>query len=151
MAHNNGGTFVLLFYVFFFIKRYFFMDLSHFSYSHIYWIFLLPLIGAGADVVTGWIQASINNNWKSDIMRAGLYRKSGELLIVVLGFVAEQAVPVIGQYKLATWISLYICIMETISVLENLDKAGVGFPKSILKKLGRLKDEMDGDEDNDRE
>lgn len=127
------------------------MDLSTFSYSHIYWIFLLPLIGAGADVVTGWIQASINNNWKSDIMRAGLYRKSGELLIVVLGFVAEQAVPVIGQYKLATWISLYICIMETISVLENLDKSGVGFPKSILKKLGRLKDEMDGDEDNDRE
>lgn len=127
------------------------MDFSTFSYSHIYWIFLLPLIGAGADVVTGWIQASINNNWKSDIMRAGLYRKSGELLIVVLGFVAEQAVPVIGQYKLATWISLYICIMETISVLENLDKAGVGFPKGILKKLGRLKDEMDGDEDNDRE
>ncbi len=127
------------------------MDLSNFSYSHIYWIFLLPLIGAGADVVTGWIQASINNNWKSDIMRAGLYRKSGELLIVVLGFVAEQAVPVIGQYKLATWISLYICIMETISVLENLDKAGVGFPKGILKKLGRLKDEMDGDENNDRE
>lgn len=123
------------------------MDLSNFSYSHIYWIFLLPLIGAGADIVTGWIQASINNNWKSDIMRAGLYRKSGELLIVVLGFVAEQAVPVIGQYKLATWISLYICIMEAISVLENLDKAGVGFPKSILKKLGKVKEELDGDDD----
>ena len=27
------------------------MDLSTFSYSHIYWIFLLPLIGAGAEVV----------------------------------------------------------------------------------------------------
>ena len=124
------------------------MDLSTFSYSHIYWIFLLPLIGAGADIVTGWIQASVNNNWKSDIMRAGLYRKSGELLIVVLGFVAEQAVPVIGQYKLATWISLYICIMEAISVLENLDKAGVGFPKSILRKLGKVKEELDGDEDD---
>ena len=124
------------------------MDLSTFSYSHIYWIFLLPLIGAGADIITGWIQASVNNNWKSDIMRAGLYRKSGELLIVVLGFVAEQAVPVIGQYKLATWISLYICIMETISVLENLDKAGVGFPKSILRKLGKVKEELDGDDDD---
>lgn len=122
------------------------MDLSTFSYSHIYWIFLLPLIGAGADIVTGWIQASVNNNWKSVIMRKGLYRKSGELLIVVLGFVAEQAVPVIGQYKLATWISLYICIMEAISVLENLDKAGVGFPKSILRKLGKVKEELDGDE-----
>jgi len=124
------------------------MDLSTFSYSHIYWIFLLPLIGAGADIVTGWIQASVNNNWKSVIMRKGLYRKSGELLIVVLGFVAEQAVPVIGQYKLATWISLYICIMESISVLENLDKAGVGFPKSILRKLGKVKEELDGDEDD---
>ena len=124
------------------------MDLSTFSYSHIYWIFLLPLIGAGADIVTGWIQASVNNNWKSVIMRKGLYRKSGELLIVVLGFVAEQAVPVIGQYKLATWISLYICIMEAISVLENLDKAGVGFPKSILRKLGKVKEELDGDEDD---
>lgn len=122
------------------------MDLSTFSYSHIYWIFLLPLIGAGADIVTGWIQASVNNNWKSVIMRKGLYRKSGELLIVVLAFVAEQAVPVIGQYKLATWISLYICIMEAISVLENLDKAGVGFPKSILRKLGKVKEELDGDE-----
>lgn len=126
------------------------MDLSTFSYSHIYWIFLLPLIGAGADIITGWIQASVNNNWKSDIMRAGLYRKSGELLIVVLGFVAEQAVPVIGQYKLATWISLYICIMESISVLENLDKAGVGFPKSILRKLGKVKEELDGDDDDQK-
>ena len=125
------------------------MDLSTFSYSHIYWIFLLPLIGAGADVATGWIQATINGKWASNVMRTGLYRKTGELLIVVLGFVAEQAVPVVAECRLATWISLYIVIMECISVLENLDQAGVGFPKSILKKLGRLKDEMDGDEDND--
>ena len=122
------------------------MDLSNFSYSHIYWIFLLPLIGAGADIVTGWIQASINNCWKSDIMRAGLYRKSGELLIVVLAFIVEQAVPILAQYRIATWISIYICIMEAISVLENLDKAGVGFPKSLLKKLGKVKEEIEGDE-----
>lgn len=122
------------------------MDLSNFSYSHIYWIFLLPLIGAGADIVTGWIQASVNNNWKSVIMRKGLYRKSGELLIVVLAFITEQAVPVIAQYRVATWISVYICIMEAISVLENLDKAGVGFPKSILRKLGKVKEELDGDD-----
>lgn len=122
------------------------MNLSTFSYSHIYWIFLLPLIGAGADIVTGWIQATINNNWKSVIMRTGLYRKSGELLIVVLAFVVEQAVPILSQYRIATWISVYIVIMETISVLENLEKAGVGFPKSLLKKLGKVKEELEGDE-----
>lgn len=43
------------------------MNLSTFSYSHIYWIFLLPLIGAGADIVTGWIQASINNIIKMEV------------------------------------------------------------------------------------
>lgn len=126
------------------------MDLSNFSYSHIYWIFLLPLIGAGADIITGWIQATINNNWKSVIMRTGLYRKSGELLIVVLAFIVEQAVPVVAQYKVATWISVYICIMEAISVLENLDKAGVGFPKSLLKKLGKVKEEIEGDGESEK-
>ena len=124
------------------------MDLSTFSYSHIYWIFLLPLIGAGADIVTGWIQATINGTWDSTKMRKGLYRKGGELLVVIIAFVAEAAIPVIADYRVATWISLYIVIMEAVSVLENLDQAGVGFPKSILKKLGKVKDELDG-EDND--
>lgn len=123
------------------------MDLSTFSYSHIYWIFLLPLIGAGADIVTGWIQATVNGTWDSTKMRKGLYRKGGELLVVIIAFVAEAAIPVVAEYKVATWISLYIVIMEAVSVLENLDQAGVGFPKSILKKLGKVKEELDGDED----
>lgn len=127
------------------------MDLSTFSYSHIYWIFLLPLIGAGADIITGWIQATVNGEWDSTKMRKGLYRKSGELLIVVVGFIAEQAVPVMAGYKLATWISLYVCVMEAVSVLENLDKAGVGFPKSLLRKLNKVKDRIDGEDDNESE
>lgn len=53
------------------------MDLSNITYSHIYWIFLMPLIGAGADILTGWIQATINGVWDSTKMRKGLYRKSG--------------------------------------------------------------------------
>lgn len=124
------------------------MDLTTFSYSHIYWIFLLPLIGAGADILTGWIQATVNGTWDSTKMRKGLYRKGGELLIVIVGFVVEQAIPIIAEYKLATWISFYIVVMEAVSVLENLNQAGVAFPKRILKKLGKVKEELDG-EDND--
>ena len=125
------------------------MNLSNFSYSHIYWIFLLPLIGAGADIVTGWIQATINGTWDSTKMRKGLYRKGGELLVVIIAFVAEAAIPVVAEYKVATWISLYIVIMEAVSVLENLDQAGVAFPKRILKKLGKVKEELDGDDEDD--
>ena len=52
------------------------------QYTHQYWIFLMPLILAGADIVTGWIQASINATWDSTKMRKGLFRKGGELLVV---------------------------------------------------------------------
>ena len=124
------------------------MDLSALSYSHIYWIFLLPLIGAGADIVTGWIQATINGTWDSTKMRKGLYRKGGELLVVIIAFIAEEAVPALASYRLATWISFYIVVMEAVSVLENLNQAGVNFPKSILRKLGKVKEELDGDDDD---
>lgn len=125
------------------------MDLSALSYSHIYWIFLLPLIGAGADIVTGWIQATINGTWDSTKMRKGLYRKGGELLTVIIGFVAEEAVPVVADYRLATWISFYIVVMEAVSVLENLNQAGVNFPKVLLKKLGKVKAELDGEDEDE--
>lgn len=124
------------------------MDLSTFSYSHIYWIFLLPLIGAGADIVTGWIQATVNGTWDSTKMRKGLYRKGGELLVVIIAFIAEEAVPALASYRLATWISFYIVVMEAVSVLENLNQAGVNFPKVLLKKLGKVKEELDGDDDD---
>ena len=123
------------------------MDLSSITYSHVYWVFLLPMIGAGADIVTGWIQASINGVWDSTKMRKGLYRKGGELLTVFVGFVAQEAVPVVADCRLATWISLYVVVMEAISCLENLSKAGVSFPRSILSKLGKLRKELDGDEE----
>lgn len=125
------------------------MDLSNITYSHVYWIFLLPMIGAGADILTGWIQATINGVWDSTKMRKGLYRKGGELLTVLVGFVAQEAVPVVADCRLATWISLYVVVMEAISCLENLSKAGVSFPRGILSKLGKLKKELDGEEGQD--
>lgn len=124
------------------------MNISALTYSHIYWIFLMPLIGAGADIVTGWIQATINGTWDSTKMRKGLYRKGGELLVVIIAFIAEEAVPALASYRLATWISFYIVVMEAVSVLENLNQAGVNFPKVLLKKLGKVKEELDGDDDD---
>lgn len=125
------------------------MNISALTYSHIYWIFLMPLIGAGADIVTGWIQATINGTWDSTKMRKGLYRKGGELLVVIIAFIAEEAVPALASYRLATWISFYIVVMEAVSVLENLNQAGVNFPKVLLKKLGKVKEELDGDDEDE--
>lgn len=119
------------------------IDLSEITYTHAYWLFLLPLIGAAADIITGWIQASINGTWDSTKMRKGLYRKGGEILIVLLGYAAELAVAVAAQAHVATFLSIYVVIMETLSVIENLDQAGVPVPSFLRDKLGKIKDEAD--------
>ena len=118
------------------------------QYTHQYWIFLLPVLGAFADIITGWIQASINSTWDSTKMRKGLFRKGGELLVVVLAFVTEYALQVAAQAHIATFLSIYIVIMEALSVLENLDQAGVPIPPIIRDRLGKVKHDMDGGVDN---
>ena len=118
------------------------------QYTHQYWIFLLPVLGAMADIITGWIQASINATWDSTKMRKGLFRKGGELLVVVLAFVTEYALQVAAQAHVATFLSIYIVIMEALSVLENLDQAGVPIPPIIRDRLGKVKHDMDGGADN---
>ena len=115
------------------------------QYTHQYWIFLLPVLGAMADIITGWIQASINATWDSTKMRKGLFRKGGELLVVVLAFVTEYALQVAAQAHVATFLSIYIVIMEALSVLENLDQAGVPIPPIIRDRLGKVKHEFDGE------
>ena len=105
--------------------------LQDITYTHAYWIFLLPVVGAVADIITGWIQASINGTWDSTKMRTGLYRKGGELLIVILAFIAEYALEVVAKAHVATLLSIYIVIMEALSVLENLDQAGIPIPLSL--------------------
>ena len=119
------------------------IDLSQLTYTHAYWIFLLPLIGAALDIITGWIQASVNGTWDSTKMRRGLYRKAGEMLVVLAGYIAECAVAAMADVHLATFLSIYIVLMEVLSVMENLDQAGIILPAFVRDKLGKIKDSMD--------
>ena len=119
------------------------LELSQITYTQPYWIILLPLIGAASDIITGWIQASVNSSWDSTVMRKGLYRKAGELLLVVLGCVAECAVPVAKEVHLATCFSVYVVFMEFVSVVENLNQAGVTIPTFLRERLQKTKDKID--------
>lgn len=108
-----------------------------------YWEFALPCIAAGSDIITGWIQASINGTWDSTKMRKGLYRKLGEIMVVVLAWIVGVAVAL--PFDVASAAAVYIVVMESISILENLDQAGVNIP--FLKKLLRkAKSAFDEDE-----
>lgn len=120
--------------------------LTSVSYANVYWMFLLPAIGIAVDILTGWIQASVNGTWDSTKMRKGLYRKGGEILIVVFAFVLEQAIPELQKIYVATGASLYIVLMEVLSVIENLDQAGVPVPAFVHDKLKKIKDRADNGE-----
>ena len=118
------------------------------QFTHRYWVLLLPLILMTADIVTGWIQATINGTWDSTKMRTGLFRKSGEMLVIVIAYVISVAIAL--PVDIPAWIAIYIIIMEIISVCENLDQAGVPMPVWITRRLKKVaKDLSDGDEDDD--
>lgn len=120
--------------------------LSNIHFTNVWWELLLPLILIGADILTGWIQACINQVVDSTKMRTGLFRKSVEILILGLAFVVSKAV--VLPVDIAVFFSIYICIMEVVSIVENADQAGFPIPHWLtrwLKKIQKTMDEGDGD------
>ena len=113
------------------------------------WPILLPIILMGADVLTGWIQASINGTWDSTKMRKGLFRKSAELVIIILAYVVQVAVAL--PVDIFLFISIYVCIMEVLSVIENLDQAGLPVPSWITHRLKKAMDDIMTGDDKEEE
>ena len=117
------------------------------SFTHRYWILFLPLFLMAADVITGWIQATINETWDSSKMRVGLYRKSGEILVIVIAYVVYAAINL--PIDMPVFIAGYIIIMEIISVAENLDEAGLPVPRWVTRRLKKVADDLSEDDDPD--
>lgn len=124
-------------------------SLQNITFTHRYWILLLPLALMTADIITGWIQASINNTWDSTKMRVGLFRKSGELLVVIVAYVIYAAISL--PVDVPAFVASYIVIMEVISVFENLDLAGIPVPHWITRKLKKVADDLSEDEKEENE
>lgn len=92
------------------------------TFSNIVWQVITPLIFSGLDILTGYIQAVINKNVDSKVMREGLLHKCLLIVAIVIGYVVEYA---FGLKTVSSVITIYICVMELMSILENLKKAGV--------------------------
>lgn len=92
------------------------------TFSNIIWQVITPLIFSGLDILTGYIQAVINKNVDSKIMREGLLHKCLLIVAIVIGYIVEYA---FGLSAVSTVITVYICVMELMSILENIKKAGI--------------------------
>lgn len=110
------------------------------NFSSIIWQIATPLIFSLCDVLTGFIQAIINNEVQSKVMREGLLHKSLIIIIVFLSFVASLTFNI---SLISKAVCIYVIMMETMSILENLGKAGIKIEiiDKILKKEGSETDE----------
>lgn len=122
--------------------------ITNMTFNAPYWEIVLPAVWALADIVTGFIKAQITNTKNSSVMRNGLYRKAGELLVVFLAWLFCAAISF--PYDLAGWVAGYIVAMETLSILENLKASGVPIPDSITNKMDHIVKDMEDKTDDER-
>lgn len=112
--------------------------IQNIHFTSIWWAILAPLILIVIDVLTGVIIAWKNNDFKSAKMRAGLSKKFGELVYVLVGILIKFA---LGTDLILYFTVCYICFMEISSLAENCDKLGVKMPEKLKEKLNNEKEE----------
>ena len=95
-----------------------------------------------ADILTGLIAAVRNGEYKSSIMRVGLWSKLGEVAAILLSVLCEWALPVMNvdiQLPIFEGVSGYICIMELGSCVENITKISPELKTVLGRYLGIYK------------
>lgn len=96
--------------------------IQNLSFTNVAWQIATPLLFSLFDVITGYLQARINNDVKSEIMREGLIHKFLLIIIILIGFILQYSFGING---ISVVICVYICVMEITSIFENLQKAGI--------------------------
>ena len=121
----------------------------NFKFTDDLWVIILPVILITVDLVTGFVNAWAKGEIKSSILRKGLAKKFGEFVVVILGEIMVTALEL--PNLVSSGVSLYIVIMELISVCENLDKMGVPIPSFVKKALAETSEKINKDDDTDKE
>lgn len=94
------------------------------------------------DIITGFIKALYKKNVNSTGLRKGLYHKSSEILTIVGAYFLEYAIEYVDiglQVPVLVCVSTYLCIMELISIIENLAEVNPGLNKLFKPYLEKLK------------
>lgn len=114
-----------------------------------YKLLLLPFILMVFDFLTGISHAWATGHLKSYKMREGLNKKVGEICILLVGYIFTWTINAPKYIMIA--LTIYIVIMELISLSENLDRMGVPLPKFIKKALRNAEYKVTKEEDKEGE
>lgn len=114
--------------------------ISQFHFRNELWVLFIPLALMAIDVLTGVIKAWVNKDFKSAVMRAGLGKKAGEIMILVVGELVSYGLFL--PDAVMNCVSFYIIFMEFVSILENVDALGVPIPKFIKDVINNVDDQL---------
>ena len=95
------------------------------------------------DIFTGLTNAWIKKEVDSSKLRKGLGKKIGEIAALFIGEIFIVGLNV--STMLVSGISIYLIVMELISICENLEKLGVPIPSFIRKALAVTNDNIIND------
>lgn len=113
-------------------------------------LILVVLVFIAVDILVGIIKAAYKTGFKSAKMREGLYHKLGEILSVIFGALCELAFPIVGidiKIPIVSSICIYLVIMETGSIVENLAVISPNIQKILAKVFGAYKEDKDEEAD----
>lgn len=113
---------------------------SQFQFRNELWVLFIPLGLMAIDIITGVIKAWAQNDFQSAIMRAGLAKKAGEIMILVVGELISYGLNL--PEAVMNGASFYIIFMEVMSILENIDELGVPIPKFVKDVINNVDDQL---------
>ena len=114
--------------------------ISQFHFRNELWVLFIPLGLMAIDILTGIVKAWAKNDFKSAIMRAGLAKKAGEIMILVVGELISYGLML--PDAIMNGISFYIIFMEFMSILENADELGIPIPKFVKDVINNVDDKL---------
>lgn len=123
--------------------------ISQFHFRNELWVLFIPLGLMTIDVLTGIIKAWAKNDFQSAIMRAGLAKKAGEIMILVVGELISYGLML--PDAIMNGISFYIIFMEIMSILENADELGIPIPKFVKDVINNVDDKLQHGDKKDEE
>ena len=107
-------------------------------------VYITVLCFIGFDVLTGLIKALAKEGLNSTILRKGMYHKLSEILTVLGAGLLQYGVHYINlgiEIPALVGVASYICIMELVSIIENLAILNPSLYKLFKPFLHKLKTE----------
>lgn len=98
------------------------------------------------DVLTGLIKAFYKGNVNSTMIRKGLYHKLSEIVSMIGAGLLEFGADYINlgfDMHVKEIAAVYVCVMELISILENICAVNPGLKRLFEPYLDKLKNETE--------